>query len=153
MRACPVKYDGIEFKSKLERSMYIALVKAGISTEYEEEVFVLKKETIFPNPSYERHMNGKGEFKDRSSNRIHKLYYTPDFTGIDFIIEVKGKVNERFSVIWKLFKNHLIEINDNRMLFKPQSIKDCSEVVRLIKQFRLNDKSTEEGVVKKAKQP
>lgn len=120
--------------------MYRLLLAEGIECKYEEEVFVLKKEAMFTNDSYERFMNGKGEFKNRGHEKIKMMYYTPDFTGYDYIIEVKGKANERFPLIWKLFKNHLIEIGDKRMLFKPQSLKDCTEVVALIKQKRLNDK-------------
>lgn len=139
VRAIPVKYDGIQFQSKIERSMYIALVKSGITPRYEEEVFVLKEDMVFPNDSYERCMNGKGDFKNRGNSKIQKMYYTPDFTGEDFIIEVKGKANERFPIVWKLFKNHLVEIGDKRMLFKPQSLKDAMKVVALIKQKRLGD--------------
>ena len=120
--------------------MYRLLLSNKIDCKYEEEVFILKEESIFSNHSYERCMNGKGEFKDRGNEKINKMYYTPDFTGKDFIIEVKGKANERFPIVWKLFKNHLMEINDNRMLFKPQSLKDCTEVVAIINKKRLDDK-------------
>jgi len=33
---------------------------------------------------------------------------------------------------WKLFKRHLIETGDNRLLYKPQTNKECDRTVELI---------------------
>lgn len=138
--AIGVSYDGIDFKSKIERSMYRLLKINGLETNYEKENFILEESFTFPNVCWERQMNGKGDFSEKTNSKINQIKYTPDFTGKDFIIEVKGWASPRFAVVWRLFKKHLFNTKDNRMLFKPQSLKDCTEVVELIKQKRLNDK-------------
>lgn len=119
--------------------MYRLLRINGIEANYEKESFVIEEDFVLPNLCFERQMNGKGDFIDRSKSKINKIKYTPDFTGTDFIIEVKGWASPRFAIVWRLFKKHLFKTKDKRMLFKPQSLKDCTEVVRLIKQKRDND--------------
>ena len=81
--------------------MYIALKKAKIQTVYEGQTFEIFPCFNFPNGSYERCGNGKGEYKNRGSKRILPIKYTPDFIGDDFIIETKGRANESFPLRWK----------------------------------------------------
>lgn len=134
----PIKitYKGINFQSKLELTMYKALLTAGIKADYEKEIFTFNEAFVLPNNSYERFMNGKGVFRNRKDTTVNSMIYTPDFTSYDFIIEVKGHANERFPVAWKLFKLKLKETNDNRDIYKPQSLKDIMETVKLIKKKR-----------------
>lgn len=137
IKATPVRFKGIYFKSKLERTMYMLLCDADIEAQYEKEVFVLLQPFHSPNDSYEKNMNGKGVFGNKGGCDIKKMYYTPDFTGYDFIIETKGRANERFPLIWKLFKHHLVEIKDTRTIYKPTNNKECMTVVDLIKKKRI----------------
>lgn len=121
--------------------MYIMLCSNNIEANYEKEQFVLQEGFSLDNLCVERQMNGKGDFIDRSHKKVTSISYTPDFTGVDFIIETKGWAGDRFPLVWRLFKHHLKTIGDTRMVFKPQSLTDCSEVVRLIKEQRLNGKA------------
>ena len=134
-----ITHDGITFASGLEKYMYIALKKAKIKFKYEGESFILVKSFKINRATYERQNNGKGEYIDRGNKKILGIKYTPDFTGKDFIIETKGRANDSFPMRWKLFKKHLIEIGDNRLLYKPQTNKECDRTVELITRRRTWD--------------
>ena len=132
VQAKKISYDGIKFASGLERYTYMALKKAKLFEGYENEVFQLIKGFNFNNISYEKQANGKGEYVDRGQKKILGIKYTPDFVGENFIIETKGRANDSFPMRWKLFKRHLIETGDNRLLYKPQTNKECDRTVELI---------------------
>ena len=134
-----IRYDGIDFASGLEKYMYIALKKAKLKFKYEGESFILVKSFNINRATYERQNNGKGEYSDRGNKKILGIKYTPDFVGKDFIIETKGRANESFPMRWKLFKKHLMEIGDNRLLYKPQTNKECDRTVELITRKRTWD--------------
>jgi hypothetical protein len=110
----------------------MVLKKNKIKTEYEGETFILIDRFDFPNESYERQANSKGEFKNRGSKKILPIKYTPDFIGEDFIIETKGRANESFPMRWKLFKRLISEQFPEHILYKPQNQKECDRVVEII---------------------
>lgn len=132
VQAKKIMYDGIRFASGLERYMYMALKKHKIKAEYEGETFILMDSFDFPNESFERQANNKGEFRNRGSKRILPIKYTPDFIGDGFIIETKGRANESFPMRWKLFKRLMAEQFPDYILYKPQNQKECDRVVELI---------------------
>lgn len=132
VQAKKITYDGIKFASGLERYMYMVLKKNKIKAEYEGQTFVLIDRFHFPNESYERQANNKGEFRNRGSKKILPIKYTPDFIGEDFIIETKGRANESFPMRWKLFKRLISEQFPAYTLYKPQNQKECDRVVELI---------------------
>ena len=134
-----ITHDGIAFACGREKYMYIALKKAKIKFKYEGESFILVKSFKINRATYERQNNGKGEYIDRGNKKILGIKYTPDFTGKDFIIETKGRANDSFPMRWKLFKKHLINIGDNRLLYKPQTNKECDRTVELITKRRTWD--------------
>lgn len=127
-----VVYDGITFASGLERYMYKALKDAGIEFKYEGYTYELVPSFMFVNNCVERQSNSKGDFINRGNKKVLNLKYTPDFVGIDFIIETKGRANESFPLRWKLFKKWMHDNNDERTLYKPQQQKECDETIRLI---------------------
>ena len=126
--------DGIKFASGLEAYMYKALKAAKIKADYEKRTFEVFPSFKFKNESYERQANGKGSMVDRGNKKILGIKYTPDFEGKDFIIECKGRPNDTFPLRWKMFKK-LISSNKftKCTLYKPQSQKECDDVVNLIK--------------------
>ena len=134
------EYDGITFASGLEVHMYKVLKEASLFDKYEGERFLLMEGFPLVQNSYERQANGKGEFKNRNTSAIRKITYTPDFTGKDYIIETKGRANESFPIRWKLFKRTLTETRDTRALYKPQTQKECDEVIQLILNARKDAK-------------
>lgn len=138
-------YKGINYKSTLERNMAIALEGAGIEFEYEPTTYMIMDGFFFPLESYERTSTGKGDMVDRGQKKVLPIKYTPDFVGEDFIIETKGYANETFPRTWKMFKKYLTDNNapSYLVLYKPQKISECNEVVKLIKQKR-NERQTKE---------
>ena len=131
-----ISYDGIKFASGLERYTYIALKKAKLFEYYEGENFVLIDSFDFPNESYEKQANGKGEYINRGIKKILGIKYTPDFIGKDYIIECKGRPNESFPLRWKLFKLWLTKNNIGKILYKPQNQKEVDRTIALIKEHR-----------------
>lgn len=127
-----IVYDGITFASGLEKYMYIALKKANIEFVYEGFTFELVPSFTFKNECFERQSNGKGDFINRGCKKVLNLKYTPDFIGIDFIIETKGRANDSFPLRWKLFKEWMMDNNDSRALYKPQTHSECDITIELI---------------------
>ena len=135
-----VSYDGITFKSGLEKYMYKALKDANIPCEYEKHTFELLPSFTFKNDCIERQANSKGDFINRGNKKVLNLKYTPDFIGDGFIIETKGRANDAFPLRWKMFKYLMTLMCDNRTLYKPQSQKECDITVELILKTKTNDK-------------
>lgn len=136
VQAKKITYDGINFASGLERYTYMALKKEKLFEQYEGEVFHLIEGFNFPNESYEKQSNGKGDYTNRGSKKILGIKYTPDFTGKDYIIECKGRANESFPMRWKLFKLWMTNTGDSRPLYKPQNQKDVDRTIQIIKERR-----------------
>ena len=132
VQAKKVVCDGIKFASGLEKYMYLALKKAKVHAIYEGATFIIQEGFEFKTTSYERQGNGKGEFKDRGNKKVLPITYTPDFIGPGYIIECKGRANESFPLRWKLFKSY-VQKHLCAVLYKPQNIKECEEVIKLIK--------------------
>ena len=127
-----VRFDGINFASKLERYMYVLLREAKIKAAYEGETYEVFPGFEFENDSYEKQSNGKGEFKNRGNKKILNIKYTPDFVGDNYIIECKGRANESFPIRWKMFKKYVKGNIKHVTLYKPQNQNDCNEVIKLI---------------------
>jgi len=130
------KIDGIEFQSKLESHMYLLLKSHKIPNEYEGTKFTIIDGFELPFSSYEK--TPKKKFlHDKGHKKILPITYTPDFVDTQnpprYIIECKGNPNERFPMVWKLFKRYLTVNNIHPDLFVPRNQKDCLEVVKIIK--------------------
>ena len=136
VQAKKISYDGISFASGLERYTYIALKKNKLYEGYESETFQIVESFSFPNISYEKQANSKGEYINRGSKKILGIKYTPDFIGKDYIIECKGRPNESFPLRWKLFKLWLTKNNIGKILYKPQNQKEVDRTIALIKEHR-----------------
>jgi|TARA_B100002051_G_C16569434_1_gene551802 hypothetical protein len=136
VQAKKISYDGISFASGLERYTYIALKKNKLYEGYESETFQIIESFNFPNVSYEKQANSKGEYINRGSKKILGIKYTPDFIGKDYIIECKGRPNESFPLRWKLFKLWLTKNNIGKILYKPQNQKEVDRTIALIKEYR-----------------
>lgn len=140
MNAKKRTYKGIEFKSTLELYMYKALEKEGIKFEYEGQKFVIIEGFKYEGESYERFLNGKGEFKDRGNKKYADMVYTPDFTPpsdkpLKWVIETKGRAMPDFSRTWKLFKKLIVNKGLDTVLFVPRKQADCDRVIELIKRL------------------
>jgi hypothetical protein len=129
--------DGIQFQSKLESRMYLLLKANKIPFGYESEKFTIIDGFYSDHSSYEKTPTKK-YLHDRGNKKILPITYTPDFVCPEnpprFIIECKGNPNERFPMVWKLFKRHLNLKGWSPDLFVPRNQKDCQEVINIIKE-------------------
>lgn len=109
--ATQIQYDGITFKSKLEKYTYIKLKENGIEAEYEPSAL-----TILPEFTYRNY-------------KIRKMTYTPDFVSNKFIIECKGHPNESWPLRWKVFLRYLHSINSTLDVYVPRNTKEVDAVI------------------------
>ena len=131
------KVDGIEFQSKLESHMYLLLKANKIDSGYESTKFTIIDSFVADFSSYEK-TPAKKFLHDRGNKKILPITYTPDFVDTQnpprYIIECKGNPNERFPLVWKLFKRYIKLNNWKTDLFVPRNQKDCLEVIKIIKE-------------------
>ena len=121
--------DGITFASGLEATMYILLRDAGIDFNYEEPTYTIFEEEAYPEACFERARRTSPKMIDR--RKVNKITYTPDFVDPDeeWVIECKGRANERFPLVWKMFKSAMGKRKKSPLLFKPANKADCEQVV------------------------
>ena len=133
--ATATTFNGIKFKSKLEKFTYQCLRVAGIPFKYEEDRFVLIDKFIYTGECIEKKKKkGKNVFI-KSSENISQATYLPDFTNLEqgWIIECKGLRTEAFNLRWKLFKNMLAKQKKSYDLYMPGTQKQIMEVVEKLK--------------------
>lgn len=125
-------HDGITFDSTLEVYCYKALKKANISLKYVPLSFVLQQPFDYEYDVYEPDLK-RGKLLAKRTKRYQSIKYTPDFVGEGWIIEVKGRANERFKIVWKLFKQYLTYNNIKFDLYLPKNQKQVDQCIELIK--------------------
>lgn len=138
--ATPNVYNGIEFKSILEKSIYKNLLEAGITPEYESETFTIWRGFKPEVPFYDRQkIRGVKMWKNTLNKKtLQDMTYTPDFIfkyhDIKVIIEAKGNENEQFPIKKKLFRAYL-ETCDYPVIyaeiFTVRQLKEFLEELRL----------------------
>lgn len=135
VNATRVAVDGKVFNSLLESYCYSALKRARIPATYEKRTFELLP-AFSCRDSYYCAVNGK--FIERT-NKVLNWSYTPDFEddlqpelGYGFIIEVKGRANERYPQVLKMFRwynEHYL----HKDIFQPSTEEEVDKVIQLIK--------------------
>ena len=92
INASPLEYDGIPFKSKLEKMMYQTLKEAGFPVEYEPHKYIIWdgfKPTV---PFYNK--DKVTRMLKQETKKIQAISYTPDLSfihnGYLVVIEAKG---------------------------------------------------------------
>ena len=135
--AAKIKSRGNIFKSGLELTMFELLQENNIPFSYEQRKFVIDEGFIYSGESYEKFMNGKGDFKDRGDKKFRDSIYTPDFTNpysenLKWVIETKGRAMPDFSRTWRLFKKVLTNTEQEVILFVPRNKKDCLKVIEIL---------------------
>ena len=125
-------YKGIKFRSKLELFTYVKLEEANIKALYEKKKYVLQEGFHYPEQCYEPHKT-KGYIDN--TVKVRDITYTPDFVDPNgkWIIEVKGYANDVFPLKWKMFKNHLMELEDPPVLYLPKNQGQVLQTIELIK--------------------
>lgn len=124
--ATPLKFDGIQYRSKLEAYCARKLKENKINVEYEGYKF-----TLIPAFEY----NGE---------KVRPCTYTPDFVNKNekFIIEIKGFSNDVFPIKWKMFKYLLKTTNENFDLYLLKNQKEVKIAIEhILTKYKLNDKT------------
>lgn len=138
-------YDGINFKSQLEKSCYRKIKEHGLEAKYEPERIVLwdgiklgKVKQYAPR----RIKPGKYEKDIKPQTRaLLDITYTPDFKikkGKHIIyIDVKGKENDVYPIKKKMFLKHLEERDDgyDYHFFEPHSVRQMLQTINTIKAY------------------
>ena len=134
LNANPDEYNGISFKSRVEKKIYEALLKEDICPEYEAVTFVLSPRIRSTVPFYNR---TKVAGFHLITEPISQITYTPDFTftlnGIFVILEVKGWENDVFPVKRNLFRKYLETLDYPVMYFEIRTKKELLEALTIVK--------------------
>lgn len=125
-------YNGVHFKSKLEKRAAIALDKMGIEYKYEPKSFILV-EGFKPKVPYIVDSCLK-------TGKVRNLSYTPDFrikiNGYTVFIEMKGFANDAYPIRRKLFLKYL-ERKTKCIFVEAHTITDLRNSVLLLKEYTL----------------
>lgn len=144
LNATKVSAYGVEFQSQLEKSMFTKLTEAGF--EYLKDFFY-EADSVTLIESFDCNNEiwvSKGlskQFKPEYK-KVRKMSYTPDFsshadlTKATWIIETKGRPNDRFPVVFKLFKLWLNKNNPTCKIYLPSNASQCLATVEKIKNGR-----------------
>ena len=149
----------IQFKSKLEKTIYQTLVEKGYSPLYEPET-ILRWDSFIPQtPFYDRETDN--QYKKRTEKETKKSFrrlvlktdkiigirYTPDFyfkyKDLDVWIESKGFENDIFYIKKKLFRKYL----DNKLekegiksiFFEVYTKNQLLQALDIIKEYTTNE--------------
>lgn len=135
MNASPLEYDGISFKSKLEKMAYQTLKEQGFPVMYEPKKFIIWK-GFRPNvPFYNKDNNTRMLKKD--SKKVIDISYTPDlmfeYNNHLIIIEMKGFENNTYPLKKKIFRKWLEAYNPNSIYFEIFTKKQLLQAIDIIK--------------------
>ena len=134
--AHPLEYDGISFKSQLEKTAYSTLKEAGFPVKYEPQKIIIWEGFKPTVPFYDKNKITRGLKLQMS--KLHDITYTPDFI-FDYgnhkiIIEAKGFCNDVFPIKKKLFRKWLEE-HPECLYFEVYSKKNILQTIDIIKQL------------------
>ena len=148
--------NSIEFKSKLEKSVYDTLLQLGFNPQYEPTTFTLWEGFTPITPYYDKETQkhrekrlSEGNSKDthniliKKDSKIVGIRYTPDFyfnyNGLNVYIEAKGKENDVFYIKKKLFIKYLdnlyINEGERSIYFEVYTKKQLLQAVEIIKSY------------------
>lgn len=132
--AHPLEYEGILFKSQLEKMTFITLKEAGFPVQYEPQKIVIFKGFKPTTPFYDK--NKATRMLKLQMNKLIDITYTPDFmfeyNGHLIIIEAKGFTNDTFPIKKKLFRAWL-EKHPECIYFEVYSKKQVLQAIEIIK--------------------
>lgn len=137
VNAQPLEYEGILFKSKLEKMTFITLKEAGFPVEYEPQKIIIFKGFRPTVPFYDK--NNVTRMLALHMKKLIDITYTPDFMfeyeGHLVIIECKGFTNDVFPIKKKLFRAWL-EDHPESIYFEIYSKKQLLQAIDIIKQLK-----------------
>lgn len=143
-------YDGICFKSLLEKVVYSTLSQLGYNPQYEHQTFTLFEGFVPITPFYDKMSDSKAKkallkykMLELKSGKIIGIKYTPDFyfryKDIDIYIEAKGMENDVFYIKKKLFIKFLDErfthTGQKSMYFEIYNKRQLLQALEIIKDY------------------
>lgn len=133
--ASPLEYDGIFFKSKLEKMAYQTLKEQGFPVLYEPKKFIIW-EGFRPNvPFYNK--DASTRMLKMDSKKVIDISYTPDlmfeYNNHLIIIEMKGFENNTYPLKKKIFRKWLESNNPNSIYFEIFTKKQLLQAIEIIK--------------------
>lgn len=133
--ASPLEYDGISFKSKLEKMAYQTLKEQGFPVLYEPKKFIIW-EGFRPNvPFYNK--DASTRMLKMDSKKVIDISYTPDlmfeYNNHLIIIEMKGFENNTYPLKKKIFRKWLESNYPNSIYFEIFTKKQLLQAIDIIK--------------------
>ena len=136
--ASPLEYDGISFKSKLEKMVYQTLREHGLPAEYEPHKFIIWEGFKPTVPFYNKDTNTR--MLKLEDKKIINISYTPDFlinyNGYLVIIEAKGMENNCFYLKKKMFRKWLEDYEPKSIYFEIYTKKQLLQAIDIIKNLK-----------------
>ncbi len=135
INASPLEYDGISFKSKLEKMAYQTLKEQGFPVLYEPKKFIIW-EGFRPNvPFYNK--DASTRMLKMDSKKVIDISYTPDlmfeYNNHLIIIEMKGFENNTYPLKKKIFRKWLESNYPNSIYFEIFTKKQLLQAIDIIK--------------------
>lgn len=135
INASPLEYDGISFKSKLEKMAYQTLKEQGFPVLYEPKKFIIWK-GFRPNvPFYNK--DASTRMLKMDSKKVIDISYTPDlmfeYNNHLIIIEMKGFENNTYPLKKKIFRKWLESNYPNSIYFEVFTKKQLLQAIDIIK--------------------
>ena len=135
INASPLEYDGISFKSKLEKMAYQTLKEQGFPVLYEPRKFIIW-EGFRPNVPFYNKDASTGMLK-MDSKKVIDISYTPDlmfeYNNHLIIIEMKGFENNTYPLKKKMFRKWLESNYPNSIYFEIFTKKQLLQAINIIK--------------------
>lgn len=135
MNASPLEFEGISFKSQLEKMAYQTLRENGLPAEYESRKFIIWEGFKPTVPFYNR--DNSTRMLKLDNKKLVDCSYTPDFTfeykGYLVILELKGFENNIFPLKKKMFRRYLEEHHPKSVFFEVYTKKQLLQAIYLIK--------------------
>lgn len=135
INASPLEYDGISFKSKLEKMAYQTLKEQGFPVLYEPKKFIIW-EGFRPNvPFYNK--DASTRMLKMDSKKVIDISYTPDlmfeYNDHLIIIEMKGFENNTYPLKKKIFRKWLESNYPNSIYFEIFTKRQLLQAIDIIK--------------------
>lgn len=133
--ASPLEFDGIFFKSKLEKMIYQTLRENNLPVEYEPQKFIIWEGFRPTVPFYDKDKTTR--MLKLEKKKIISISYTPDFVfrynDCLIIIEAKGMENDRFYLKKKMFRKWLENNEPKSIYFEIYTKKQLLQAIDIIK--------------------
>lgn len=138
LNATPLEYDGIQFKSKLEKMAYQTLRENGLPVEYEPKKFIIWEGFKPTVPFYDK--DKVTRMLKLDSKKLVSISYTPDFlvkyNGYLVVLEMKGALNDTYPIKRKMFRKWLEENEPKSIYFEIYTKKQLLQAIEIIKNLK-----------------